>query len=207
MLACIDYDGVIGDSIQQQINLLVVAQKIVNSGRVPTIKDLQTVQNLTFDGLAEHIGMPEVKYPEWRSVVQELIRSDETEVPLFLNIDKVLRTIREKYIIVIITSNLESAVNRVLKRENLSELVTKIYDGVSPANKTEKILAAATEFKVNLSSVYMIGDTRSDIKHGLKAGAKTIAVTYGYQSRETLAIEKPDFYADSPSEILTCLGL
>lgn len=207
MLVCIDFDGVICDSLLQQLEIVSAAQRIVGFGRKPTIDDFRIIENLSYDGFAELIGIPEVKFGEWRSAVQTLIKSDSTDVPIFLGIDEVLRTIARHYTLVIITSNLESAVNRALKRENLSELVAKVYDGVYPGTKTEKILSAATEYKAKPSSLYMIGDTRSDIRHGHEAGAKTVAVTYGYQSKETLQLERPHFVAENPWEILTCLGV
>lgn len=45
------------------------------------------------------------------------------------------------------------------------------------------------------------GDMVLDIKAGKKAGVKTVAVSWGYQSREKLKKAKPDFLIDNPSEI------
>ena len=53
----------------------------------------------------------------------------------------------------------------------------------------------------------MIGDTRSDIRHGKAAGVRTVSVTWGYQKRHTLEQEKPDFVVDSPDELLHVLKL
>ena len=44
----------------------------------------------------------------------------------------------------------------------------------------------------------MVGDTRGDMKGGHNAEVKSIAVTWGYQLREVLQIEQPDYFIDSP---------
>lgn len=49
---------------------------------------------------------------------------------------------------------------------------------------------------------FFIGDSDVDIKTGKNAGMKTIAVTWGFRSREVLAAENPDFIANTASEIL-----
>ena len=41
-----------------------------------------------------------------------------------------------------------------------------------------------------------------DIRQGKLAGAKTIAVTWGFQSAAILRIENPDYMANSPNDIL-----
>lgn len=53
-----------------------------------------------------------------------------------------------------------------------------------------------------------IGDAPFDIRAGKAAGLRTIAVTWGFFSRDALAAEEPDLIADSPAELLdACLSL
>ena len=51
----------------------------------------------------------------------------------------------------------------------------------------------------------MIGDSVSDIQYAKKAGVVSIAVTWGWQSRDVLANEKPDHIVESVDELTTLL--
>ena len=48
----------------------------------------------------------------------------------------------------------------------------------------------------------MIGDSPSDVEAGRRAGLATIAVTWGYRSRELLAASGPDRLADTVEELV-----
>jgi phosphoglycolate phosphatase len=49
----------------------------------------------------------------------------------------------------------------------------------------------------------MIGDTIGDIRAGKQSGVQTVAVTWGFQARDLLARELPDYLVDHPEELLT----
>ena len=63
-------------------------------------------------------------------------------------------------------------------------------------------LYLAELLKVSPSDILFIGDSIYDIKTGKNAGMKTIAVTWGYQPKEQLTEESPDFIADFPAQII-----
>jgi phosphoglycolate phosphatase len=50
--------------------------------------------------------------------------------------------------------------------------------------------------------VYLVGDTISDISEARLAGINSIAVTWGYQSRNKLLEKSPNFIAETPQDIL-----
>ncbi len=51
----------------------------------------------------------------------------------------------------------------------------------------------------------MIGDSVSDIQYAQKAGVQSIAATWGWQSRDTLSRENPDYIVESVSELMALL--
>jgi phosphoglycolate phosphatase len=68
-------------------------------------------------------------------------------------------------------------------------------------SKCEKIAIAQQYFKIPATRTYMIGDAISDIRQGKLAGVQTIAVTWGFQRRDLLLAEQPDYVVDSPAEL------
>ena len=66
----------------------------------------------------------------------------------------------------------------------------------------EAALKIAAECNVNPTEIIFIGDSIYDIITGKNANMKTIAVTWGYQDKDMLASENPDFIAHTPQGII-----
>ena len=56
--------------------------------------------------------------------------------------------------------------------------------------------------EIDPREMWMVGDTEIDVATGQKAGMGSVAVTWGFRSRETLLAAKPDRLVDHPSELL-----
>jgi phosphoglycolate phosphatase len=67
----------------------------------------------------------------------------------------------------------------------------------------EPVLEILRKFHVSRDESVIIGDSSFDIEAGRAAGLRTIAVTYGFRSRETL--KEADYLIDSFGELLTLL--
>lgn len=199
-LLCFDFDGVLCDSIEQQLALIVSAHKELEVGRIPTIEDIQRIENLSYLSMAERVGVPQSKIKDYGEFIHERSKLLKPE-KFFPNIKLVLDALSLNNKIAIVTSNSKEAVLNSLLDNQIS-LSIPIYDGFSPLNKSERILLACKEAEIDPSQTYMIGDSRSDIRYGKSASVKTIAVTWGYQDKEFLQLENPDFFAESPEDIL-----
>jgi phosphoglycolate phosphatase-like HAD superfamily hydrolase len=206
MLLCFDYDGVLVDSLSQQFRLVCEAQRRLAAGRIPVRGDFATIEDLSYDGFARHIGIPTDKWPEWRALAMDLLASDKETPPVFPDVLPVVAELGTRFPIAIITSNVRDVVERCLREEGLSSYVENIFDGKMRGSKAEKLMEAAKKSGIPISSTYMIGDTRGDLRHARTAGAKSIACGWGYQSREALSAENPDFFAAIPRELLTYFG-
>ncbi len=204
MLVNFDFDGVIADSADSVLELTRRAQSEIGGGRAPTRDDLRTLENLTFPDLAEAIEVDPALFTER---VFEL-QNDTTESPdLFPAMPDLLRSLAHAHSVVIITSSVESQVREILRQNNLEDTVSSICDGKMPGSKSDKIINMLEQFSIARDEAYMIGDARSDIREGKRAGVKTIAVTWGYQSRENLMLESPDFIIDSPQELCALFNI
>ena len=72
-----------------------------------------------------------------------------------------------------------------------------------------KIRQALAKYGTAKEDAWFIGDTTGDIREAKAVGIKTIAVTWGWHSREKLAAVEPDYLIDRPEEllVLSCQGL
>jgi len=123
-------------------------------------------------------------------------------VDFFPGIIEAMRHINKKANLAIVSSNSEWEIDRYLKRTGIRHIFQAICVGTDKRSKSEKILKIMHDLMETKSTTFMVGDCRSDIFQGKKAGVRTIAVTWGYQSRETLFLEEPEIVVDTVPEFM-----
>ncbi|WP_314677289.1 HAD hydrolase-like protein [uncultured Streptococcus sp.] len=84
--------------------------------------------------------------------------------------------------------------------------ITEFFDGIYGAtptafHKSDVLQRAITENNANKDSSVIVGDTKYDMIGGNAVGIKTLAVTWGFGTNETLLAENPDFVADTAQEL------
>jgi phosphoglycolate phosphatase len=114
----------------------------------------------------------------------------------------VLLELAKRHRLMLISSNTEKIISVLLNRMNVQECFEAVVGSDALLNKTEKILRAQSESGMSRDSVYYIGATPGDIREARRAGIKTIAVTWGWHSREILESVSPDFLIDTAPALL-----
>ena len=69
--------------------------------------------------------------------------------------------------------------------------------------KINKIL---TKYKLIPNQTLYVGDEVRDIRAAKEANIGSVAVTWGYESEETLKMEKPNFMAHKPEDLLKLIS-
>ena len=99
---------------------------------------------------------------------------------------------------------------KIMDRIGLADYFDQMV-GPSPTDHSsdKKILIenALNAYQLKKSECVMIGDTKYDIKGAADAGIDSIAVTYGYGSREEMEDAEATFFADSAKEVAGILGV
>jgi phosphoglycolate phosphatase len=202
MLINFDYDGVIADSFDALLVLAVRAQSQLGWGRPPTASDFRRIENLTFDDLARRIGIPEQQAATYAASVFALQRG-AWDVSLFPAVVSVLHQLAADHELVVITASEGAAVAGTLDAAGVRGCFAGILGGELGLSKAARIDRARGEAGADASDTLMVGDAISDIRQGKAAGVRTVAVTWGFQDRDLLADEHPDFIADTPADLLT----
>jgi len=105
----------------------------------------------------------------------------------------------------VVTSKLEKYAQMIIRHFEFDRYITDLqgadYSG-SHSGKDELIkqLMDRNQIKAS-SSVVMIGDTHYDILGAKEQGISSIAVSFGFGTRESLSACFPDFIVDSVSEL------
>ena len=116
-------------------------------------------------------------------------------LPIFKGMKDAIKKIAEKHTVIVITSNLSALVSTVLRNNGITEF-EDIVGAEKEKSKVKKIRRAMKSYPSDIS--YYIGDTAGDMIEAREAGAKTIAVSWGYQSAERLKKADPDYLVNSP---------
>lgn len=193
-----DWDGVLADSLE------VFTSIFLDACRQSQFLGLDKPGRLMglFDGnmyaAMEALGLPREKISRILEHFRQgaLARIDEIE--LFDGISGVLNAIAESNVVAIITSNLSAIPLNVLSRERI-RCVAEVLGAEIDKSKVRKIRLTMSRYP-SLPAFY-VGDTKGDMLEGRSAGAKTIAVTWGWHRKEKLQEGTPDFVVRSPTEL------
>ena len=75
-------------------------------------------------------------------------------------------------------------------------------EGIPKKPAPEGVWACARELGVSMEECLYLGDTNTDMKTGINAGAVTVGVTWGFRDRAELESFSPAYIADHPSDVV-----
>jgi phosphoglycolate phosphatase len=81
------------------------------------------------------------------------------------------------------------------------EIILGATDKLRKKPSAEPIEFILRQTNTPKSMAVMIGDSEADIRTAKNSGISSIAVTYGYRTKERLLLEKPDFICNSINEL------
>ena len=126
------------------------------------------------------------------------------EAHLYDGIKEVLQELKQNpnKKIYITTSKNEPVAQKMCQHLGLTAYFDGIY-GSTPAalHKADVLQRAITENQAPKDSSVIVGDTKFDLIGGKTVGIKTLAVTWGFGTNETLLAENPDLVAHNTQEL------
>jgi HAD superfamily hydrolase (TIGR01549 family) len=203
-LIIFDYDGVLVDSLDEVISAGRDFCQSIGHERILNKEILTTLEPMTYGELARSIGLTTDQAESFSEFIFKRLQKTNTSIPFFPGIKSLLRQLACAHI-AIISGNAREVIHAKLATHDLDRHVACIFGAYEPGDKAEKIGKACACFGAVPARTCMIGDSVSDIQYAKKAGVQSIAVTWGWQSRDVLAGEKPDYFVDSVSELTAML--
>jgi len=205
-LIIFDYDGVIADSLDTNLEIAALACQKIGYPVHPSQADIERLENIAFDDIGRQIGVPEIKIPKFTEIVFDLLAQNAISPSIFPGIKTVIQKLRRKSHLAVITTNVKIAVTQVLESGGLSRDIDLVMGAEQNGSKSEKIRQAMAAFNVSSSFTYMIGDAVSDIREAHKAGVNSIAVNWGYHPKEKLLQASPGHMVNAPEDIMAIVG-
>lgn len=201
-LVIFDFDGVIADSLDLQVQSV---NKFSDNYNYQKIDSVKIFKDYSMREVIEKIRIPKIHLITVIRKVKKESGKNYGEVKLFKGIRNVLMKLSKKYCLVILSSNQENTIKNFLKRNKLDNVFSAIYTPKGLFDKHLVMDRIIKRFNAAKQEVIFIGDEQRDIEAGKKSGVKTGAVTWGYNSKERLINEEPDFLFEKPQELLTLI--
>lgn len=199
-----DFDGVIVDSLDVYEKAVISVFQKNGFSQINSRKSfLALFDGNFFEGLIRIGGVSSEKIPALIKELNPKLQSLQGELKLFNGIREVLLELSSKCKIYIATSNFTDVVKSYLRSQRM-ENFESIVGGDQEKSKVKKIENIAAKHPGK--EIFYVGDTKGDMIEGKRAGAKTIAVTWGWHDTKRLKEGNLDYIASKPSEILSIIG-
>jgi phosphoglycolate phosphatase len=197
-----DFDGVLADTLDDMLHYARQVCEQLGVACQPTRKDLDALDHMSFDEFGRQLGVPERKISEFTRRNLQLFSSPQRPPRIFDGLRQVVAQLAQTHKLGIVTGNISEAVWNFLRVYGLAQHVQIVLDADAEGTRAEKIARAAASLGQAGSRVYVIGDAVSDVRAARQAGALSVAVTWGHQSRAKLEGAAPDYVVGSPEELL-----
>lgn len=194
-----DFDGTICDSID---DAFVVINQFLKQNNLKQIA-MADFKAGGLKGLVERKILPTEKIPSYVSFGVAEIGKYIPHQKTYPGIHKVLKLLSKKHLLAITTGNSKSNVEMFLENNDLTSVFKEINSDPGLFGKTDKIKEIISKYDLKPNETYYIGDESRDIDAAKGAGVKSIAVTWGLETKNLLSKRNPDLILENPKDLLT----
>lgn len=199
-----DFDGTLVDS--QDVFISVFNQLAIKYGYETIEKgNLEYIRQLTIKERFTYLKVPLYKMPFFSAAFVRLYKSSIDSVKLVDGIKSLFEELEKRgFKIAIVSSNSKSNILRFLLANKIYH-VMEVYCSGNIFGKDKVITRFLKTFRLRKDEIIYVGDEVRDIVACRKSMVQVIGVSWGYDKREALTAECPDYIAESPKDILEIL--
>lgn len=196
-----DFDGTIADTLPVIVRLFNSRAKEFGFDKLSTV-DIETLRRMKISEIISKYGLTLIKVPYIVGKIKKELNSQIERVKLFDQMKETLYFLnKNKYNLGILSSNSKENIEKFLKSKDL-ELFNFIYSENNLFGKDKALINLLQKNKINPDKTIYVGDEVRDIDACKEANLKIISVSWGFNKREILEKNKPDYLIDSPEEIV-----
>ena len=196
-----DFDGTIADTLDSVVN--IVNNNAENFGyRKVTKEDIPYLQGKKPKEILSYLGISIFKLPLWIKKIHSEINKEISNMKPTVNVSLLLSELNDNknFHLGILTSNTQENVREFLSRNKL-EYFDFIRTGKSVFGKSHIINKIIKQRNAEKNNVFYVCDEVRDIEAAKKSGIKSVAVTWGYNNKESLEKEGPNFLAENIEDL------
>ena len=203
-LILFDFDGVLADTLG---DLLQFGQEVCDElgvKHIATQDDLNSLEVMSFATYGIQLEVPAHLVDEFVRRCLERFAEKKSPPAIFDGLAEVVHKLALKNDLAVVTGNSTQNVNAFLAEHGIVDCIRAVYGVDQPGSKVQKISFAREQFSAGMKreSVFMVGDSLSDIRAAKEASIQSVAVAWGHQSLSRLMSGEPDHVVHSPQELL-----
>ena len=197
-----DFDGTLADPLGEGLDIYNELA-LENGYSVIDPEDLDKLRNLDTRRLLKRLGVPKRKVAFHLATAMRRLRGRMEQLSLIEGIREILPALRERAEHMgILSSNIAENIENFLKAHDIRDQFTFIRSIGKLSGKARHLRAITRTFSLEPHEILYVGDEIRDLRAARKAGVETAAVTWGFNSGESLAREAPSFLIEHPRELL-----
>ena len=201
-----DFDGTIADTLDE---VLKIYNQMADEFELRPIseEELPSLRKLTLTGLLEYLEISKLTAPKLLYKGTLTLKKSIPHLPLIDDMDTVLKLLRKSTEYMgILTSNSEENAKLFLKTHNIEDLFDFVSSTSKLTGKSRYLKNLLSKYELEPQEAIYIGDEVRDIKSAKKAGIPIAAVSFGFNAKEALEKESPDYLCDTPAELVKILS-
>ncbi len=200
MLVFFDFDGTIADS------LLIAEEVIAEIGGDYGLLHIDKAQLIAWKSkripeLLAATGIRWSQLPEIMINARKSFQQKREAVPLFEGMKETLEALHQYGVeLQMLTSNSAANVRYILEKYQIN-VFSEIHSPGLLFGKSAVIQKVMRKRDLPASAICMVGDEIRDIEAAKKAGVTSVAVSWGFNHPDLLALSEPDFLLHSPQAL------
>ncbi|MFO7887596.1 MAG: HAD-IA family hydrolase [Eubacteriales bacterium] len=201
-----DFDGTLADT--EKVNFRIF-QEIADKYKIKKIslEEMRKLKKLSALEIIDQLNIKKRNIPGMMRKGRRRLHASIEEVKWCREKwPQIIRGIKESgYTVGIITSNSKKNVRKFLKNKDFQYFEFVYNSGL--AGKERKIKKVMRKWKLSNEEILYVGDEIRDIKASHNMKVHIASVDWGYNTRESLERNNPDYIIENPKELLEILGI
>ncbi|MDD5659175.1 MAG: HAD-IA family hydrolase [Actinomycetota bacterium] len=199
-----DFDGTLVDSSSAISKLYSYFAKKYNISKLDK-EGFEAIKTLPLKQKMRKLGVPMRKLISMSVEAKNVYSSFISEIKFKEGIPCILSELADRRInMFILSSNSVSNINKFLKLNGIS-FFKGIYSSSNILKKDLTIIKLLKKHNLSKDEILYVGDEVRDIIACKRIGVKIAAVSWGFDSADSLSDSNPDYLFNKPSDLSSCL--
>ena len=195
-----DFDGTLANTLPLTVRCVNTLAKEYD---YPLVKETAVLRNKTMQAIIkENLKLSAWQLPRYLRKLKKLLADNAHEITLVKDMPQIIRLLSKNHSLGIITSNSNTIVDAVLDKGRISDAFEFIHTDSSLFGKSVVIKKVLKKYKIHKENVAYIGDETRDIEACKRLELTCISVCWGFNSKEALLINNPDYLVETPKGLL-----
>ncbi len=197
-----DLDGTVADTLPGNIKIANSLAKRFGFRKIED-EDYARLRDMSSSEIIKDLNIPTWKLPIIMWFGRRALNSSIFEIAPISGMDEILQILTDRgYRLGILTVNSEAHARAFVSQNNLENFFEFVRSRYGFLKKHRALKNLIKEYDLDPENTYHVGDESSDAVAAHNVGIKSVAVTWGLNSRKAMEDVSADYIIDSPDELL-----